>query len=80
MMTGPALSPLPAVSPTPVAATDGHEAAAARLGRLFVHRAAPGARKAARAREGGGITRTPLAHAEGCGYDRPDAWRRWVRA
>ena len=47
MMTGPALSPLPAVSPTPVAATEGHEAAAAGLGRLIVHRATPGARKAA---------------------------------
>ena len=51
MMARPALSPLPAVSPTPVAATEGREAAAAGLGRLFVHRATPGARKAGGARQ-----------------------------
>ena len=80
VMTGPALSPLPAVSPIPVAATDGHEATAAGLGRLFVHRATPRARKAAGHGKAEASLGTPLAHPEGCGYDRPDAWRRWVRA
>ena len=80
MMTGPALSPLPAVSPTPVAATERARGRSCRTRTANCPQGHAWSPQGSGAGECGGITGTPLAHPEGCGYDRPDAWCRWVRA